>query len=252
VDGRQPVEGRQEARDSVSQPKRSSARPAAEADDGSDGRRGGGSGGAAEGKGQTRTLILDAAEWLFAEHGVASISNRQIGAAAGQGNTSAVGYYFGSKEELVRALIRRFEEGAAALRTEMLSRVKDSAQVRDWVECLVYPYTETLAARRPPTWYARMNAQIVADPVLRKIAIEETATPSFLQVIDGLGRSLPALPAAVRDERAAMARHIIVQTCADYERALADGLPARGRTWRKLGAWLADAVAALWTAPVST
>jgi AcrR family transcriptional regulator len=231
----------------VSQPKRSFGRAAA-VEEGSDGRR---AGTVAEGTGQARTLILDAAEWLFAEHGITSVSNRQIGAAAGQGNTSAVGYHFGSKGELIRALIRRFDGEAEVLRAAMVSQIADSAELREWVRCLVFPYTETLAARRPPTWYARLNAQIMADPVLRNIQLEEAVSPSLRQVIRGLEVSTPELPAPVLRERELMAGHILIQTCADFERGLADAAPASGRTWRKVGSGLVDALVGLWSAPVS-
>jgi AcrR family transcriptional regulator len=236
----------------VSQPRSSFGHSAAAAE-GSDGRRGASTGGtgAAEGKGQARTLILDAAEWLFAEHGISSVSNRQISAAAGQGNTSAVGYHFGSKEELIRALIRRFDREAEVLRTAMVNQIGDSAELREWVRCLVFPYTDTLAARRPPTWYARLNAQIMADPVLRNIQLEEAVAASLQQVICGLEVSTPGLPAPVRRERALMAGHILIQTCADFERGLADATPASGKTWRKVGSGLVDALVGLWSAPVS-
>ena len=236
---------------------RSSFGHSAAAAEGPDGRRGASAGqngasqvGPAEGKGQARTLILDAAEWLFAEHGISSVSNRQIGAAAGQGNTSAVGYHFGSRDELIRALIRRFDGEADVLRVAMVNQIGDSAQLREWVRCLVIPYTETLAARRPPTWYARLNAQIMADPVLRNIQLEEVVSASLQQVIRGLEVSTPELPAAVLRERELMAGHILIQTCADFERGLADAR-AGGKTWRKVGSGLVDALVGLWSAPVS-
>jgi AcrR family transcriptional regulator len=231
----------------VSQPKRSFGRAAA-VEEGSDGRR---AGTVAGGTGQARTLILDAAEWLFAEYGITSVSNRQIGAVAGQGNTSAVGYHFGSKDELIRALIRRFDGEAEVFRVAMVSQIADSAELREWVRCLVFPYTETLSARRPPTWYARLNAQIMADPVLRNIQLEEAVSPSLRQVVRGLEVSTPELPAPVLRERELMAGHILIQTCADFERGLADAAPASGKTWRKVGSGLVDALVGLWSAPVS-
>jgi len=42
---------------------------------------------------------------LFAERGIDGVTVRQIAESAGQKNHAAVGYYFGSKEELVRELI---------------------------------------------------------------------------------------------------------------------------------------------------
>jgi len=63
--------------------------------------------------------ILDAAEELFARQGLEPTTIKQIGAAAGQ-NPALLYYYFGSKEELYRAVLRRvvqamLERGGAAL-----------------------------------------------------------------------------------------------------------------------------------------
>ena len=104
----------------------------------------------------------------------------------------------------------------------MVNQIGDSAQLREWVRCLVIPYTETLAARRPPTWYARLNAQIMADPVLRNVQLEEAVSASLKQVIRSLEASTAELPAPVFRERALMAGHILIQTGADFERGLAD------------------------------
>ena len=59
-----------------------------------------------ENEGETATAILDAAEPLFARQGFAATTIKQIGAAAGV-NPALIYYYFGSKEELYRALLRR-------------------------------------------------------------------------------------------------------------------------------------------------
>ncbi|MFC0589367.1 TetR family transcriptional regulator [Novosphingobium aquiterrae] len=42
---------------------------------------------------------------LFAQRGIDGVTVRQIAAAAGQKNHAVVGYYFGSKEDLIRAVI---------------------------------------------------------------------------------------------------------------------------------------------------
>jgi TetR/AcrR family transcriptional regulator, regulator of cefoperazone and chloramphenicol sensitivity len=52
-----------------------------------------------------RELLLDAAERLFGRHGIEGVSLREVGAAAGQRNNSAVQYHFGDKQGLVDALI---------------------------------------------------------------------------------------------------------------------------------------------------
>src|SRR5215471_7668206 len=110
--------------------------------------------------GETREAILTAAERLFAENGVLAVSNRQVSEAAGQGNNAAVGYHFGTKADLVRAIVHKHADHIEELRTRMLAQLGDSADVRDWVGCLVRPIAEHLAALGNPTWFARFNAQM--------------------------------------------------------------------------------------------
>ncbi|WP_404804756.1 TetR/AcrR family transcriptional regulator [Microbispora sitophila] len=198
----------------------------------------------------TRERILSAAERLFAEHGVFAVSNRQVSEAAGQGNNAAVGYHFGTKADLVRAIARRHAERVDRIREQMLADIGDSADVRDWVACLVRPVTEHLAAQGNPTWYARFIAQVVTDPSLRAVIAEETHA-SLRQAMDGFIRCLPELPSEVRAERSDMARQLITHVCAERERALAEGAPTPRSSWHDTATGLIDALVGLWLAPVS-
>src|SRR3954465_9703432 len=85
----------------------------------------------------TQEAILVAAERLFAERGVYAVSNRQVSEAAGQGNNAAVGYHFGTKADLVRAIVRRHAGRIEEIRVRALAATGDSTDVRDWVDCLV-------------------------------------------------------------------------------------------------------------------
>ena len=67
----------------------------------------------------TKTRILDAAEQLFAENGIAATSLRAITAAAGA-NLAAVNYHFQSKEALIHACYSRRLGPANQKRLEML------------------------------------------------------------------------------------------------------------------------------------
>ncbi|MFD1050012.1 TetR/AcrR family transcriptional regulator, partial [Kibdelosporangium lantanae] len=116
---------------------------------------------------ETRELILTAAERLFAELGVVAVSNRRIAEAAGQGNNTVVGYHFGTKADLVRAIVRRHADQVEDLRLQRIAAAGDD--VRDWVTCLVRPSIDHLAALGTPTWYARFAAQVMTDPALRDI-----------------------------------------------------------------------------------
>ncbi|MFF0156247.1 TetR/AcrR family transcriptional regulator [Streptomyces sp. NPDC005263] len=200
----------------------------------------------------TRELILTAAERLFAERGVYTVSNRQVSEAAGQGNNAAVGYHFGTKTDLVRAIIRRHAEPIGEIRARLLAATGDSTDVRDWVDCLVRPVPEHLAALGSPTWYARFCAQVMTDPALRRTMAEESlASPDLRQIVEGLRRCLPELPDDVRAERGDMARHLIVHVCAERERALAEHTPTPRSTWHEAATGLVDAVVGMWQAPVT-
>ncbi|MFD1501047.1 TetR/AcrR family transcriptional regulator [Streptosporangium lutulentum] len=200
----------------------------------------------------TREQILAAAERLFAEHGVFAVSNRQVSEAAGQGNNTAVGYHFGTKADLVRAIVRKHTERIERIRQGMVAEAGRSAEVRDWVACLVRPVAEHLAALGNPTWFARFGAQVMTDPTLRDIMIDEALTsPSLRQMLDGLHRCLPELPAEVRAERADMARQLMIHMCAERERALADGLPTPRSSWHDAATGLIDAITGMWLAPVT-
>ncbi|QRX89837.1 TetR/AcrR family transcriptional regulator [Streptomyces noursei] len=201
---------------------------------------------------ETREAILTAAERLFAEHGVFVVSNRQISEAAGQGNNAAVGYHFGTKTDLIRAIVRRHAEPIDALRVRMLARAGASREVRDWVACLVRPGAQHLSCLGAPTWYARFAAQLMTDPVLRELMIDEAFGPSLVSSLDGLNRCLPDLPPAVRLERGDMARQLMVHTLAERERALADGTPTVHADWDAYADGLVDAITGLWHAPATT
>ncbi|MET9819081.1 TetR family transcriptional regulator [Streptomyces sp. NPDC006355] len=201
----------------------------------------------------TREALLNAAERLFAERGVHAVANRQISEAAGQGNNAAVSYHFGTKGDVIRAIVRRHTEQIEQGRVRMMAGLDDSAGLRDWVACMVRPVTEHLESLGSPTWYARFMAQVMADPALYAVMFEEsfTLSPSLKRLMDGLYRCTPDLPTEVHNERGIMARHLVVQMCVERERALAEHAPTYRSTWHDTATGLIDAIVALWQAPVT-
>src|SRR5246127_3666088 len=146
----------------------------------------------------TREAILSAAERLFAEHGVYEVSNRQVSEAAGQGNNAAVGYHFGTKADLVRAIESKHRIPIEQLREQMVSQARESTDLREWVACLVCPLTEHLAELGNPSWYARFAAQAMADPAYHRIVTKDAlSSRSLVEVISRINRCLPELPSAV-------------------------------------------------------
>ena len=200
----------------------------------------------------TRDAILSAAERLYAEHGVFAVSNRQVSEAAGQGNNAAVGYHFGTKTDLVRAIEQRHRAPIEELRETMVAAAGDSADLRDWVACLVRPLTDHLADLGNPTWYARFAAQAMTDPAYHGIVVRDAlSSPSLVEVVDGINRCLPELALDIRYERNIMARNLLMHSCADRERALATGATVARTSWQAAGSGLIDAIVGMWLAPVT-
>jgi len=200
----------------------------------------------------TREVILDAAERLFAEHGVAAVSNRQVSEAAGQANNFAVGYHFGTKSDLVLAIVRRHVPFIERRREEMLAEIKGSSDLRDWLACLVRPTVDHIASLGSPSWFARFYAQVMTDPVLRKLVTDEMmGTPAMQKSIAGLERFIPIWPEGVLEERGDICRHLVVHMCAERERALQAGSATPRATWDAAAEGLVDALVGLWTAPVT-
>jgi AcrR family transcriptional regulator len=98
----------------------------------------------------TKQRILNAAEKLFAEHGLAATSLRAITAEAGV-NLASVNYHFHSKEELIRALYTRRLEPITHRRLAMLDAAEREAGSKPAalariVDALVGPVLEAKAA----------------------------------------------------------------------------------------------------------
>ncbi|WP_439379873.1 TetR/AcrR family transcriptional regulator [Amycolatopsis lexingtonensis] len=200
----------------------------------------------------TRESILVTAERLFAEHGVHVVSNRHISEAAGQGNNAAVNYHFGTKVDLVRAIVRKHAEPMERLRAELVEAIDGEGDLRDWVACLVRPSTTHLRELGAPTWFARFSAQVMTDPALRAIIAEESlSSPALARAVEGLNRCLDGLPAEVRAERGDMARQLMIHMTAERERALAEGTSTPRASWDDAGTGLIDAITGLLLAPVS-
>jgi AcrR family transcriptional regulator len=192
---------------------------------------------------QTRSGLLDAAERLFAEHGVSNVSNRQISEAAGQGNVTAVSYHFGAKSDLVRAIIARHATPMEQIRKTLIDEYGQSTALRDWVTCTVRPITDHLTALGSPSWYARFAAQVMTEPTLRQLARAEFGADARLHTVhDRLHACLPHLPSSVRRERDSMAHTLIVHFCAEREHTT-------DPPWPAIAEALISAVEGLYRAP---
>lgn len=90
----------------------------------------------------TRQSLISSAEKLIAEKGLANVSTRDVLAASGQRNQSALQYHFGGKDGLIQAVVSARSETLDARRLELLSEVGDSGSIKSLVAVLVRPLAE--------------------------------------------------------------------------------------------------------------
>jgi AcrR family transcriptional regulator len=170
---------------------------------------------------QSAERLLDAAERLFAQRGVDATTVRDIALAAGQRNMSAVGYYFGTKAQLVDAVVRRRLPIIDRRRRELLAQ--DGDTVRGLVAAMLIPYAEIL--RDPAAVYYPKLLRHVRTLRRASLRTELSERPaSFFVATRRLMEALPDLPPAVRELRVDAARHHLIDEVAFWsERLLEEG-----------------------------
>jgi AcrR family transcriptional regulator len=112
-----------------------------------------------------RDAILLAAERLFAERGYHAVSLRDIAAEAGV-QVALVGYYFGAKHELYRAIFESWVPSIRqrrALLAEAMAAERTPSTLRDVLDAFVDPLVQ-LQADPQGRHFARMAARDLAAP----------------------------------------------------------------------------------------
>jgi AcrR family transcriptional regulator len=148
----------------------------------------------------THDRILDAAERLFAEHGVAGTSVRAITEQA-QVNVAAVNYHFGSKENLVRAVIARRLSGLEAARSTALDKVQDSANREgrvptpdELVTAFIAPvFDQALSEETGWPHFIRFISRLAWEPGAEQLAPPESSLRLFERFDEALCAAVPAL-----------------------------------------------------------
>ncbi|WP_133901282.1 TetR/AcrR family transcriptional regulator [Actinophytocola oryzae] len=203
----------------------------------------------AKGRPVPRVSNLDTAERLFVQQGATALSNRRFGSVLDVADGTVSGHHFETKADLVRAITRRFTVGVESTRAGLLAQMDSSAGIRDWLGCLLHPWTDHFA-QRSTTYFARVCAQAMADPTLRAVIFEEARqSPTLRATCDALDGYLPPMPEETAAQRGDVVSQVIVQVCAEREAAVAAGTAGTGASWRNMTVGLIDMVAGIWTAP---
>jgi AcrR family transcriptional regulator len=145
----------------------------------------------------TRTQILDAAEQLLAERGFRGTSVRAITDLAGA-NLAAVGYHFGSKAELLTAVVRRVVEPITAAQGAGLDRLlgrTPEPSAADLVEAFAGPLFDGTTGDEGGARRSRLIVGIIVDPAEEMRAWTGPAEDEVRdRYLAAFARALPDLP----------------------------------------------------------
>lgn len=145
--------------------------------------------------GDTRELILDAAEDLFSKHGFYGVTIREVGREAGV-DTALVHYYFGAKRGLFDAVfIRRAgiwnDERVAAV-DRYAAQAGEAMTLEGLLEAFLRPPFEW-SLKGGPGWkhYAALVAQTNANPTFGGETMARYFDPAIRRLIDLVAQVLP-------------------------------------------------------------
>ena len=120
---------------------------------------------------QTRQLFIEAAEKLFAERSIDSVSLNEITVAAGQKNRNALQYHFGNRDGLLQVIIDTHSQRVRELRQPFLAFEPTGRQSdlhRRAAKALVRPLTDYIEENPSGVYYIKILSQLAAlnSPVL--------------------------------------------------------------------------------------
>lgn len=167
---------------------------------------------------ETRLLLMETAECLFATRGYHAVTLADIKDAAGQGNASVVKYYFGSKEGLLKAILDYRLPTINAYRGELIrERTAGGAPLtlRDVLWCLVEPLADS--ARRGEHYVgllsSLMNANIIGETFT---TADAEGTTSGFGIDHALRNALAEIPEYTRTQRITMVYASALRTLSQY------------------------------------
>ena len=114
----------------------------------------------------TRDRLIDAAESLFAEHGIGGVSLREINRAAGAKNAVAVQYHFGDRAGIIKAITEKHLPAIDAERHALLDEYEALGKddVRALAAAWVRPLTSKLADRDGGLEFLQIYAELTNLP----------------------------------------------------------------------------------------
>jgi AcrR family transcriptional regulator len=205
---------------------------------------------------QTREHILLAGERLFAEQGFDNVSLRQINTAAGQRNSSASHYHFGSKEALIKAIYAYRMERLNVRRNQLLADLPPGDGPRPviaMIEILIYPMVEEVEGSEGGRNCMQFLSQLFSHPMMNLVDMWRSQFgESVGRIYYELRTTLAHIPDEVFGPRFGLMWLLAVNALADRERLSSTAVGAVSSALPVLYVSnLVDTLAGLISAPVS-
>lgn len=170
---------------------------------------------------------------LFAERGVDGVTVREIATAAGQKNHGAVGYYFGSKEALVREIVAdgaKVIDDRRNMRLDALEAAGGPRTVREVVDTIIYPSLEPFG-NGADDCYLRFTVMLnMTHRDLFVNAIGSQWNRGYQRCLSHLRRLMPPMSTAMKNQRLMFLGSYIAMMLALRQTALSDTTRAHS-TW---------------------
>lgn len=151
----------------------------------------------------TRDALLEQGALLFAQRGVAGVTAKELHAAAGARNASALHYHFGDQNGLVGAIITLHVDAVEERRARLVAEIEASGttgDLRALVRALAVPMADDLTTPLGRA-HLRLVAQVSHPSLAYGRAFQVSDAPAGTQVARWLAAALPDLPDAIRRER---------------------------------------------------
>jgi AcrR family transcriptional regulator len=162
--------------------------------------------------------IIVAAERLFGQYGLDGVSLRQIVAAAGQVNPSAVQHHFGSKRGLIQAVYQMRTPLIEAARRAKLDSIKKKDSIEDLLAAHLEPIVDVLP-KADRLLYARF--------MMRLLPLSDAEHPHFasldmcassVEIVERMLAHFPKLAPDIVTTRIRMAVCVFLQGICDERR----------------------------------
>ena len=177
-----------------------------------------------------KDALLDAASVLFDEAGIDAVAMNEIVRASGHRNRSAILYHFGSKDEVVRAVVERSMVGPDARRSQLLDELlarDPQPAVAAIATVVVQPLTELLDSTEGRR-HLRLLGQLLGHPrLLASAQVALRGNDSLARCADLVLDELAHLPDHLRQERTALLVAFVMRAYADQARLLDAAEPNR-------------------------